>query len=281
MAPTRGDSSPTILPPPFSRLPSPPVSVFEFKEDFLSRTMEDESSSDSGRTAAVGHTEIGDSTFFDLQPPAPAAKQNGNIEDMMMRLMSAEHLNFILDDQSLFSRFSAFLNQYFSHMVPTLIRYLEMRKAVKAIEFANAVARRIRWPSHTDTTKFSRIQAGAVDARFEDYAARELLLLCSEALPAFVTHTVVDVVADCVSKDISGQVIPVVRDLVGNLAEVFCLTDPSVHDNPIIYASEGQSTFRCIRLAHFRVSNFTPACYELHRRVTKYCLFSALQERAL
>lgn len=45
---------------------------------------------------------------------------------------------------------------------------------------------------------------------------------------------------DCVSKDITGQAIPVVQDLVGNLAEVFCLTDPSVHDNPIIFASEGK-----------------------------------------
>ena len=125
-------------------------------------------------------------------------------------------------------------------MIPTLVRYLEMRKAIKAIEFANAVAKGIRWPSHTDTAKFSRIQAGSVDIRFEDYAARELLLLCSEALPAFVTYTLIEVVADCVSKDITNQAIPVIRDLVGNLGEVFCLTDPSLHDNPIIYASEGQ-----------------------------------------
>lgn len=131
-------------------------------------------------------------------------------------------------------------------MVPTLIRYLEMRKAIKAIEFANAVARKIRWPSHTDYCKFSRVQAGMVDVRFEDYAARELLLLCSEALPAFVTHALLDVVTDCVAKDITGVAIPVVRDLVGNLAEVFCLTDPSIHDNPIIYASEGQSLFHLV-----------------------------------
>jgi hypothetical protein len=245
MESSRGDSSPTIHAlPPFSRLPSPPISDFDFKihEDFLLRAMDDENSSDSGRTAAVRQPETDESTFFDLQPPAPNVK-HVKIEDVMARLMSAEHLNFILDDQALFSRFSAFLNQYYSHMVPTLIRYLEMRKAVKAIEFANAVARGIRWPSHTDTAKFSRIQAGSVDVRFEDYAARELLLLCSEALPAFVTHTVVDVVADCIVKDISGQVIPVVRDLVGSLAEVFCLTDPSLHDNPIIYASEGQLSF--------------------------------------
>lgn len=198
----------------------------------------DDNSFDSGKTAAVRNSET-DEAFFDLQPPK-ACPNNVRIEDVMARLFSMEHLHFILDDHGLFLRFSAFLNRWHSHIVPTLIRYLEMRKAVKAIEYANAVARRIRWPSQTDTAKFSRIQAGSVDVRFEDYAARELLQLCSEALPAFVTHTLVEVVADCVAKDIKGQAIPVVRDLVGNLAEVFCLTDPSVHDNPIIYASEGQ-----------------------------------------
>ncbi|PBP17489.1 white collar, partial [Diplocarpon rosae] len=35
--------------------------------------------------------------------------------------------------------------------------------------------------------------------------------------------------------------IPILRDLVGDLAEVFCLTDPSVHDNPIIFASQGRN----------------------------------------
>ncbi|KUJ12263.1 uncharacterized protein LY89DRAFT_623352 [Mollisia scopiformis] len=156
----------------------------------------------------------------------------------MKRLMSAEHLHFILADHTLFYRFSSFLNRYRSHLVPTLIRYLEMRKAMKAIEYANSIVRTIRWPSHTDFCKFTRVQAASADVRFEDYAAREMLLLCTEALPAFITHTLIGVVADCVGRDITGQGIPVVQDLIGNLAEVFCLTDPSVHDNPIIFASE-------------------------------------------
>jgi hypothetical protein len=118
-----------------------------------------------------------------------------------------------------------------------------MRKAVKAIEYANAVTRGVRWPSYTDYCKFSRLQAASLDIRFEDYAARELLLLCTEALPAFITHTVVGVISHCVEQDITGRSIPVIQDLVGNLAEVFCLTDPSIHDNPIIFASEGNGSF--------------------------------------
>jgi hypothetical protein len=78
------------------------------------------------------------------------------------------------------------------------------------------------------------------DLRFEDYAARELMLLCSEALPAFLTHSLVGIITEYISKDIIGQAIPIVQNLIGSLAEVFCLTDPSVHDNPIVFASEGK-----------------------------------------
>ncbi|KAI9054229.1 hypothetical protein LZ554_001397 [Drepanopeziza brunnea f. sp. 'monogermtubi'] len=179
----------------------------------------------------------GEGEFFDLQPPPSSAKQV-KVEDVMRRLFSAEHLHFILADHSLFYKFSSFLNRCKPNLVPTLIRYLEMRKAMKAIEYANSVVRSIRWPSHTDFHKSSRLQAASTDIRLEDYAARESLLLCSEALPAFVTYTLIGVVTDCVSRDITGQGIPIIRDLVGSLGEVFCLTDPSVHDNPIVFASE-------------------------------------------
>lgn len=118
-----------------------------------------------------------------------------------------------------------------------------MRKAVKAIEYANIVTKSVRWPSHTDYCKFSRLQAAILDVRFEDYAARELLLLCTEALPAFITHTAVGVISQSVEQDIAGRAIPVIQDLVGNLAEVFYLTDPSLHDSPIIFTSEGNFTY--------------------------------------
>jgi hypothetical protein len=81
----------------------------------------------------------------------------------MSRLFSEEHLLFILGDHIFFYSFSSFLNRYSSHLVPALVRYLEMRKAVKAIEYPNAVARRVRQPSHTDYCKFSRRQVDSLD----------------------------------------------------------------------------------------------------------------------
>ncbi|KAL2069580.1 hypothetical protein VTL71DRAFT_14259 [Oculimacula yallundae] len=238
MEPASSQSSPTISHHRVSKAPHRdhvdlrPLSMNPYigNTDMAHRT--DRGSSTTEDPEAVEGTE-----FFDLHPPA-ASGNNVSVEDVMKRLFSAEHLHFILGDHLLFFQFSTFLNRFRPRLVPTLIRYLEMRKAMKAIEYANAVAKSIRWPSHTDYCKFSRVQAAATDIRFEDYAARELLLLCSEALPAFVAHTLIGVVSDCVTRDITGQGIPIMRDLVGNLAEVYCLTDPSVHDNPIIFASE-------------------------------------------
>ena len=83
------------------------------------------------------------------------------------------------------------------------------------------------------------MNAASTDTRFDDYALRELNLLCTSLLPAFITHSLVNFVVDCVARDIKGETVPLMQDLVGNLAEIFCLTDPSLPDNPIIYASEG------------------------------------------
>ncbi|CAL3962791.1 unnamed protein product [Diplocarpon coronariae] len=234
-------SSPTISDHRLSFAPTGPVNSSPVDIKLISNHTADEPELlEAAATAATAMSESvdsGEGGFFNLHPP-PSSARDTKIEDVMKRLFSAEHLHFILADSSFFRKFSSFLNQFKPNLVPTLIRYLEMRKAIKAIEYANSVAREIRWPSHTDYYKFSRLKAAAPDVRFEDYAEREMLLLCSEALPAFVTHILVGVVTDCVSRDMAGHGIPILRDLIGNLAEVFCLTDPSVHDNPIIFASE-------------------------------------------
>lgn len=176
--------------------------------------------------------------FFDLRPPLPSENDESRIEELMKRLYSAEHLHTILSDYSHSQRFSSFLSRCRPHLVPTLHRYIEMRKAMKAIEYANTVARSINWPSHHDHCKISRPQAAQSDVRFEDYAKCEAQILIREALPAWITSLLVSVVTDCVTRDITGQSLPVVKDLIGNLGEVFCLTDPKIKDNPIIYCSE-------------------------------------------
>lgn len=194
--------------------------------------------SNEGHNMARIDPKADDSTFFELHPPPSKAKEE-KLEYLAERLFSEDHLQFILRDHSLFSQLSVFVNNFMPQHAPTLVRYLEIEKALKAIEYANAVASKIRWAAPKDYYKVSRLPAATADTHFKEHAKKDLKVLHTEVLPAFITHNLVNIVVDCVTRDITTQAIPVIMDLVGKLAEVFCLTDPSLEDNPIIYASDG------------------------------------------
>lgn len=159
---------------------------------------------------------------FDLKPPPPNSKVR-HIDTLSEQLFSADHLRIILKDPSFFLRFTAFLNRYRHHLAPVLVKYLEAQKALKAIEYANSLS---------DTP------AATIDPRFQARAQQAFDKLLVEALPAYVTNCLTKVVTEYMVREITGAGMPVMRELVGGLAEVFCLADPSIPDCPIVYASE-------------------------------------------
>lgn len=171
---------------------------------------------------------------FDLKPPPPNSKVK-NVDILSEQLFSGDHLRVILKDPSFFLRFTAFLNRYRPHSAPILVRYLEAQKAMKAVEYANALAETIR---PTPGEHSSPCPAASVDPRFEARSQRSFESLVNEALPAYITNCLTKVVTECMVREITGQGMPVMRELVGGLAEVFCLADPSMKDCPIVYASE-------------------------------------------
>ena len=171
---------------------------------------------------------------FDLKPPPPNSKVK-HIDTLSEQLFSGDHLRMILKDPSFFLRFTAFLNRYRPQFAPVLVRYLEAQKAIKAVEYANALAETIR-PAPGETS--SSGPAASVDPRFDARAKRAFDTLVTEALPAYVTNTLTKVVTESMVREITGTGMPVMRELVGGLAEVFCLADPSIKDCPIVYASE-------------------------------------------
>ena len=171
---------------------------------------------------------------FDLKPPPPNSKVK-NIDILSEQLFSGDHLRVILKDPSFFLRFTAFLNRYRPHSAPTLVRYLEAQKAMKAVEYANALAETMR---PTPGEHLIPCPAASVDPRFEARLNRSFESLVNEALPAYITNCLTKVVTESMVREITGQGMPVMRELVGGLAEVFCLADPSVKDCPIVYASE-------------------------------------------
>lgn len=171
---------------------------------------------------------------FDLKPPPPNSKVK-NVDTLSEQLFSGDHLRVILKDPSFFLRFTAFLNRYRPHSAPTLVRYLEAQKAMKAVEYANALAETIR-PSPGEHS--SPCPAASIDPRFEARSKRSFESLVNEALPAYITNCLTKVVTESMVREITGQGMPIMRELVGGLAEVFCLADPSIKDCPIVYASE-------------------------------------------
>lgn len=171
---------------------------------------------------------------FDLKPPPPNSKVK-NIDSLSEQLFSGDHLRVILNDPSFFLRFTAFLNRYRPQSAPILMRYLEAQKAMKAVEYANALAETM---NSTPGEHSSPCPAASIDPRFGERSNRSFESLVNEALPAYITSCLTKVVTESMVREITGQGMPVMRDLVGGLAEVFCLADPSVKDCPIVYASE-------------------------------------------
>ncbi|KAI4276739.1 MAG: hypothetical protein L6R38_005584 [Xanthoria sp. 2 TBL-2021] len=182
------------------------------------------------------HTPTDDSNNFDLKAPPPN-KPVRFLEHYSEKLFSDGHLRFILRDPAFFLRFTAFLNRYKPHSASILLRYLEAQKAVKAVEYANALAESLK-PIPGDASSQIPCAAATLDSRFESRSRRAMDTLVNEALPAYITQAFTKVVTESMVREITGTTIPIMRELVGGLAEVFCLSDPSITDNPIVYASE-------------------------------------------
>ncbi|KAG9788808.1 hypothetical protein KCU88_g1660, partial [Aureobasidium melanogenum] len=198
----------------------------------VQRTLSD---TDAG-VAVISDTS--DALDFDLRPPPPRQKPP-SVESLSESLFSSGYLNILLRRPEYLARFTSFLAKYQPESQPILLRFLETQKAMKAIEYANAVAEGIDPlpPVDQRSGSFRPSTAATVDKAFEEWSASAFRILTDVALPAYITYNLVKVVSDCLIDEITGRQTPLLGDLVVGLSEVFCLTDPSQEDNPIIYAS--------------------------------------------
>ncbi|KAF2761888.1 hypothetical protein EJ05DRAFT_496775 [Pseudovirgaria hyperparasitica] len=172
---------------------------------------------------------------FDLRPPPPTVTES-DAEMLAERLFSVDHLKSILEDHALFHKFTIFLNRYQPQLVPLLIRYLDSQKAIAAARYANAIiAQRI---SMDLSPRGGNKGAVSINPSLEDTADQLLQTLVEEALPVYITHQLTQVVTECLVKEITGSNTPIMQDLVQGVAEVYCMTDPTQPDNPIVYCSE-------------------------------------------
>lgn len=177
---------------------------------------------------------------FDLVVPSHGdSGQHYDLEDRSVLIFSKDHLQAIFRDHILLQRFTDFLHSVRPDSLPLLSYYLDCLKALRAISYANAITDGLdKLPEHDFSTENGYKTA---NASLEKKAEAAFDVLVQQDLPAYVTHLWIQTVTVSITKRITGTLPVQLKELSEGLAEVFCLTDPSRHDNPIIFASEGNN----------------------------------------
>ena len=149
----------------------------------------------------------------------------------------------ILNNPRYLSRFREFLLEERPRSISTLTYYLNAAKALKAIQYANTL---VRLSTDVPPPSVQAVREGdepvgittnkVLEQRVED----ALKALTAEELPAFITSRCITITSKIVEERVRGTLPLKFRETSNALAEVFCLTDPSRPDNPIIFASEGK-----------------------------------------
>ncbi|KAK8131403.1 hypothetical protein PG984_007841 [Apiospora sp. TS-2023a] len=177
---------------------------------------------------------------FDLV--APAYEETGQrckyeLETRSDLLFSRRHLQAIFDDPTPLRRFSSFLYEHRPASIALLKYYLGLLKALRAIEYSNSVTQKLHPPPDTDVTQDKGEAFGLPGTYNEDLQMQADLAfdhLTREDLPMYITHVWIKTVSVSIKHRIMGT-LPHVSE---GLAEVFCLTDPSRTDNPIVFTSD-------------------------------------------
>ncbi len=182
---------------------------------------------------------------YDLETTVEDVDGTNSLEAFSDLLFSGEHLKSIFDDTSSLLKFTAFLSEYRPHSLPILLYYLDSTKALRAFRYANAIAESLgSIPGHDFTSTSAK---STVNPVLESKAQHAFNLLLQDDLPAYVTHMYVEVAKSSMFKRVTTAIVPSSQRGPEGLAEVFCLTEPTRPDNPIVFVSEGSSTGLVLR----------------------------------
>ncbi|KAJ4389164.1 hypothetical protein N0V93_006627 [Gnomoniopsis smithogilvyi] len=190
----------------------------------------------------IGRDDV-DPESFDLVIPA-ANTAMYSLEHRSELLFSVEHMRIIVLDPILLHRFSTFLSTYRPQSVPLLNYLLEALKAIRALEYVNGIiSRRLRpdgveLQNHPSDFAAKPLPELTVNESLKQKTAAAFEALAKDDLPAYITHVWTDIVELSMRRKTMGMMPQNLQYLSEGLAEVFCVTDPSRKDNPIVFASE-------------------------------------------
>jgi hypothetical protein len=178
-----------------------------------------------------------DPASFDLVSSSEEERKLYSLEKRSELMFSRDHLEEIFAEPALMHKFTAFMSKSRPQAIPLLVYYLDATKALSAIAYVNSVADGLEpLPGHGFSEHPARPTVNSV---LEMKAKQAFDALVRDELPAYITHVFIQYVSISIQRRITGTLPPHLRDASEGLAEVFCLTDPSRPDNPIVFASEG------------------------------------------
>lgn len=179
-----------------------------------------------------------DPASYNLVAPPPAEERESfSLETQTTALFSKGHLQVIFGDPTFLFKFTSFLGLHRPQSVPILVHYLDSLKSLRAIHYANAICEGL---DPVEGLEFTQKPVKlTINTFLEERARKAFDVLVTEELPAFITHHYIQIVSASIVARVTGALSPQLRDASDGLAEVFCLTDPSRQDNPIVFASEG------------------------------------------
>lgn len=160
-------------------------------------------------------------------------------------LFSTEHMRVIFADPIFLTRFTSFVAIYRPPSSMALLNYaLDAVKAIRAMDWMNGIISKSLRPEGKPQHSFftGPVPELTTNESLRRKAAAAMEALARDELPAYVTHVWTDIVEVSMKRKITGSMPTHLRDMSEGLAEVFCISDPSRPDNPIVFASEGEST---------------------------------------
>ncbi|CAI7589485.1 unnamed protein product [Penicillium glandicola] len=182
--------------------------------------------------------EENEETSFDLVAPYEGdAAPLHTLERQADLMFCSDHMLAILNNPRYLARFREFLSQERPGSFSTLNYYLNASKSLKALEYANALVR-LAVDVPTSGVETAEQPVGrTVNVALERRVQVALDALTAEELPAFITSTCINITGKVVEERVRGTLPDKFQGTADALGEVFCLTDPSRPDNPIIFAS--------------------------------------------
>ena len=158
------------------------------------------------------------------------------IETMDESLFSIEHVKQVLEDRDLNVEFQTFLGACQPNAMPHFARFSILTKALRSIRYAEAIVSGLN--SVRDAPVTSKIGNFTMPWVIQDKIESTLNIFVDKYFRAFIADKYARLSERALADRVIGNYNSKIAEIVPGLAEVFVLSDPTRHDNPVVFTSD-------------------------------------------